>query len=49
MLSSCPYPSAALGCDSAVVIALKGEKVESFVWIPFELVAQDNYTEYLKR
>jgi ABC-type sugar transport system substrate-binding protein len=28
---------------------IKGEKVESFVWIPFELVTQENYKEYLKK
>ena len=26
-------------------VKLKGEKVESFVWIPFELVTADNYKE----
>ena len=30
-------------------ILIKGEKVESFVWIPFELVTAENYKEYLKR
>jgi inositol transport system substrate-binding protein len=28
---------------------IKGENVESFVWIPFELVTQENYKEYLKK
>jgi inositol transport system substrate-binding protein len=28
---------------------IKGEKVERFVWIPFELVTQENYKDYLKR
>ena len=27
----------------------KARKVESFVWIPFELVTADNYKEYLKK
>ena len=27
----------------------KARKVESFVWIPFELVTADNYKEYVKK
>jgi inositol transport system substrate-binding protein len=37
---------------AAVDAALKlsrGEKVEPFVWIPFELVTRDNYRTFLKR
>jgi len=34
--------------ETAVKLA-KGEKVESFVWIPFQLVTQDNYKEFLAK
>jgi inositol transport system substrate-binding protein len=27
----------------------KGEKVDSFVWIPFVLVTKDNYKEFLNK
>jgi inositol transport system substrate-binding protein len=37
------------GAVETVVKLLKGEKVESFVWIPFELVTPENYKEYLKK
>ena len=37
------------GAVETAVKLIKGEKVESFVWIPFELVTQDNYKDYLKR
>jgi inositol transport system substrate-binding protein len=34
--------------DAAVALA-RGERVESFVWIPFELVTRDNYKSFLDR
>jgi ABC-type sugar transport system substrate-binding protein len=37
------------GSVETAVKLIKGEKVESFVWIPFELVTQENYKEYLKK
>jgi len=37
------------GAVETAVKLIKGEKVESFVWIPFELVTPENYKEYLKR
>jgi inositol transport system substrate-binding protein len=37
------------GAVETAVKLIKGEKVESFVWIPFELVTPQNYKEYLKK
>jgi inositol transport system substrate-binding protein len=37
------------GAVETAVKLIKGEEVDSFVWIPFELVTQDNYKDYLKR
>jgi len=37
------------GAVETAVEVIKGGKVESFVWIPFELVTQDNYQDYLSR
>ena len=37
------------GAVETVVKLIKGEKVESFVWIPFELVTPENYKDYLNR
>jgi len=37
------------GAVETAVEVIKGEKVETFVWIPFELVTQDNYEKYLSR
>jgi inositol transport system substrate-binding protein len=37
------------GAVETVVKLKKGEKVESFVWIPFELVTPENCKEYLNR
>jgi ABC-type sugar transport system substrate-binding protein len=37
------------GSVETAVKLIKGENVEPFVWIPFELVTQDNYKEYLKK
>jgi inositol transport system substrate-binding protein len=37
------------GSVEAAVKLAKGEKVASFVWIPFELVTKDNQKDYLKR
>ncbi len=34
--------------DAAVKLA-RGEKIPSFVWIPFELVTRDNYKSFLNR
>ena len=34
--------------DAAVKLS-RGEKVDSFVWIPFELVTRDNYKSFLSR
>jgi inositol transport system substrate-binding protein len=34
--------------DAAVTLS-RGETVDSFVWIPFELVTRDNYTSFLDR
>ncbi len=36
------------GLETAVKAA-KGEKVEKFVWIPYELVTKDNVEEYIKK
>jgi inositol transport system substrate-binding protein len=33
----------------AAVKLIKGEKVDSFVWIPFQLVTKDNYKEFLSK
>ena len=38
-----------MGAVETAVKLIKGEQVESFVWIPFELVTAENYKEYLKR
>jgi inositol transport system substrate-binding protein len=37
------------GAVETAVKLIKGEKVESFVWIPFELVTPENYKEYLNK
>ncbi|MDQ2696812.1 MAG: sugar ABC transporter substrate-binding protein [Pseudomonadota bacterium] len=37
------------GAVETAVKVTKGEKVEPFVWVPFELVTQDNYEQYLNR
>ena len=37
------------GSVETAVKLVKGEKVESFVWIPFELVTPENYKEYLNK
>jgi ABC-type sugar transport system substrate-binding protein len=37
------------GAVETAVKLIKGEKVESFVWIPFEPVTPEIYKEYLKR
>ena len=37
------------GSVETAVKLIKGEKVESFVWIPFELVTAENYKEYLNK
>jgi inositol transport system substrate-binding protein len=37
------------GSVETAVKLIKGEKVESFVWIPFELVTAGNYKEYLNK
>src|SRR4029453_2653232 len=37
------------GAVETAVKLIKGEKVESFVWIPFEIVTLENYKEYLKK
>jgi ABC-type sugar transport system substrate-binding protein len=34
--------------DAAVKLS-RGEKVDSFVWIPFELVTRENYKSFLNR
>jgi len=34
--------------DAAAKLA-KGEQVDSFIWIPFELVTKENYKEFLDR
>jgi len=34
--------------DAAMKLA-RGEKVDSFVWIPFELVTRENYKGFLQR
>jgi inositol transport system substrate-binding protein len=34
--------------DAAVKLS-RGEKIEPFVWIPFELVTHENYRTFLKR
>ena len=39
----------ARGAVDAAVKLSRGEKVDSFVWIPFELVTRDNYKEFLDR
>jgi ABC-type sugar transport system substrate-binding protein len=37
------------GAVEAAVKLAKGEKVDSFVWIPFQLVTKDNYKEFLNK
>lgn len=37
------------GAVDAAVKLLRGEKVDSFVWIPFELVTRENYKSFLDR
>ena len=37
------------GAVEAAVKLAKGEKIDSFVWIPFEPVTPQNYKEYLNR
>ena len=39
----------ARGALDAAVKLSRGEKVDSFVWIPFELVTRENYKEFLDR
>jgi inositol transport system substrate-binding protein len=39
----------ARGAIDAAVKLSRGEKVDSFVWIPFELVTRDNYKSFLSR
>ena len=39
----------ARGALEAAVKLSRGEKVDSFVWIPFELVTRDNYKQFLDR
>jgi inositol transport system substrate-binding protein len=36
------------GLETAIKAA-KGEKVEKFIWIPYELVTKDNVEEYIKK
>ncbi len=37
------------GAVDAAVKLSRGEKIESFVWIPFELVTRENYRSFLNR
>ncbi len=37
------------GAVETAVKLIKGEKVDSFVWIPFEPVTLENYKEYLTK
>ena len=37
------------GALNAAVAAVNGEEVEKEVWIPFEMITPDNYTEYQGR
>ena len=37
------------GAVETAVKLIKDEKVESFVWIPFEIVTLENYKGYLKK
>jgi inositol transport system substrate-binding protein len=37
------------GAVDTALKAVKGEKVDSFVWIPFQLVTPENYKEFLKK
>ena len=39
----------ARGAVDAAVKLSRGEKVDSFVWIPFELVTRENYKGFLSR
>jgi inositol transport system substrate-binding protein len=39
----------ARGAVDAAVKLLRGERVDSFVWVPFELVTRDNYKSFLAR
>ena len=39
----------ARGALDAAVKLSRGEKVDSFVWIPFELVTRENYKGFLER
>ena len=38
-----------IGAVDAAVKLARGERVESFVWVPFELVTRSNYQSFLKR
>ncbi len=37
------------GAVETAVKLTKGEQVDSFVWIPFQLVTRDNYKEFLTK
>ena len=37
------------GAGETAVKLTKGEQVDSFVWIPFQLVTRDNYKEFLTK
>lgn len=39
----------ARGAVDAAIKLSRGEKIDSFVWIPFELVTRDNYKSFLNR
>ena len=39
----------AKGAVDAAVKLSRGETVDSFVWIPFELVTRENYKSFLNR
>ena len=37
------------GAVETAVKLTKGEQVDSFVWIPFQLVTKENYKEFLSK
>ena len=42
-------PKAQRDAVETAVKLTKGEQVDSFVWIPFQLVTRDNYKEFLTK
>ena len=47
--ASDPHALAHLGAVDAALTLARGERIDPFVWIPFELVTRDNYKSFLNR